>query len=108
MKYTNQDYIWFFKNYKPEYYEINGGWHFFTLATQHIDIYKEFNDAIDEIIDYIKDGNWKPEETGFSRMIAKLESEPLSENMENITYNDNEIMDWLEKHIDNEFKKFIK
>jgi len=93
LKYTAEEYLRFFKDYNPTCNKIDSDkksshkWKFFTLPTQWVDWNDDFISGIDYMIDFIKKGNWKPRETGISRIIDELESEDILYNNIDKKYN---------------------
>ena len=83
---TEHEIIEFYKLYKPdisriydnEKQEYSSKWHLFTLATQHCNIeFNSYEEAFKYAYDFVKDGQWKPDETWLNRYLQSVEKEEI-------------------------------
>lgn len=82
----NEEIINFYELYKPditriydnEKQEYSSKWHLFTLATQHSNIeFNSYEEAFEYSYNFVKDGEWKPDETWLNRYLQSVEKEEI-------------------------------
>jgi len=83
-----RDYLKFFKEFEPHIqveddpraFDPNANpnaeyWEIFTVPTQWMRGFLSYEDAVHCAMDYIKKGEWKPDESSFSRFIQNMEKD---------------------------------
>jgi hypothetical protein len=105
MKYTEDQYNWLFENFHPTYYKKeDDSWHFFTIPTQHFDFSGTFTEGLDNILDFLFEGNWQPGESPLSRVFESIDFAEAPD----IAWNDDEIKKYIQEVVPQDFRKFIK